>query len=364
MELGDGSATIKRYRDALKHLLLMLVGMAEMGFGRPLSLVLGEAAVAPRPGRAGRTGRNKPSAALCLPRHLYRAILLLLRPAESAARRLVIAAAQGMVVTLPPLRPRKPKPKISDTVAAMRRLGLAVTLSREDFARYEAERKAAERRASRPRELNLSLLDQLKNPFRVRRRYVPVHAVPRIRSLSDDAPYTPLPPPPSRNDPMNAAKLTLRLDALASALDDLPGQAQRFARWKARNEAALARDRQARDAAVAEGKQAQSGSSASRRSGAGVRRAGGCRVSIRTPRAARTSARSTRFWRTPMRWRFTRWKRRPPTRHDGPDSNATNRRIDSPAKFFRGMATIRAARKPAKPAWAMLTASLCRLAFS
>ncbi|MFI0845205.1 hypothetical protein [Mesorhizobium sp. IMUNJ 23232] len=254
MEFGDASTTIEGYRQALKHILLMLIGMAEMGFGRPLSLVLGEAAVAPRPGRAGRAGRNKPSPALCLPRHLYRAILLLLRPAESAARRLIIAAAQGIVVTLPPFRPRKLKLKISDTVAAMRRLGLAVNLSKADFARYEAERKAAELRASRPRGQNLSLLDALKYPFRIRRNYVPAHAVPRIRSLDDDAPRIPLPPPPSRDDPMNAAKLTLRLDALGQALDDLPGQAQRFARWKARNDAGLARDKAARDAAAARGK--------------------------------------------------------------------------------------------------------------
>ncbi len=254
MDLGDASATIERYRGALKHILLMLVGMAEMGFCRPLSVVLGEAAVAPRPGRAGRTGRNKPSAALSLSRHLYRAILLLLRPAESAARRLIIAAAQGIVVTLPPFRPRKPKPRISDTVAAMRRLGLAVNLSREDFARYEAERKAAELRATRPRGQNLSLLDALKYPFRIRRNYVPAHAVPRIRSLDDDAPRIPLPQAPSRDDPISAAKLTLRLEALGQALDDLPGQAKRFARWKARNDAALQRDRAARDAAAAQGK--------------------------------------------------------------------------------------------------------------
>jgi hypothetical protein len=76
----------------------------------------------------------------------------------------------------------------------------------------------------------------------------------RILSLADDAQYIPLPPPPSRDDPISAAKLTLRLDALASALDDLPGQAKRFARWKARNDAALARDRQARDPAAAGGK--------------------------------------------------------------------------------------------------------------
>jgi hypothetical protein len=252
VEFAEGTGPVEDNRQALKHILLMLIGMAEMGFGRPLSLVLGEAAVAPRLGRAGKTGRKKPSAALCLPRHLYRAIVRLLRTAESAARRLIIAGSRGIVVVLPPVHPRKPRTRISDTVAAMRRLGLAVNLSKEDFARYQAELKAAERRATRPRRLNLSLLDPLKhplnNPFRIRRRYVPQLAVPRIRSLDDDAPRIPLPPPPSRDDPINAAKLTLRLDALGRALEDLPGQAQRFARWKARHEAALAR-RKAGDAA-------------------------------------------------------------------------------------------------------------------
>ena len=199
-------------REALKRILAMLVGMAEMGGGTTL------------------------------PRHLYRAILLLLRPAESAVRRLIIAAARGIVVTLPPFRPRKPKPKISDTVVAMRRLGLAVTLSREDFARYEAELKAAELCAARPRIINLPLLDALKNPFRIRRRYTPAHAAPRILSLFSDAPYHRLPPPPSPNDPIGAARLMLRLEALGRALDDLPAQAQRFARWRARNDAAWARD--------------------------------------------------------------------------------------------------------------------------
>ncbi|MFI0847845.1 hypothetical protein [Mesorhizobium sp. IMUNJ 23232] len=260
MEFGDASATIERYRQALKHILLMLVGMAEMGFGRPGAG--GQFTFFPQKGAAVENEawaeKSKLSPALTppltLPRHLYRAILLLLRPAESAARRLIIAAAQGIVVTLPPFRPRKLKPKISDTVAAMRRLGLAVNLSREDFARYEAERKAAERRAARPRTANLSLLDALKYPFRIRRKYVPAHAVPRIRSLDDDTPRIPLPPPPSHDDPMNAAKLTLRLEALGRALDNLSGQAQRFARWKARNDAGLARDKAARDAAAAQGK--------------------------------------------------------------------------------------------------------------
>ena len=223
----DGTDPIERNREALKRILLMLLGMAEMAGG-----------------------------ASTLPRHIYRAILRLLRPAESAARRLIIAAAQGIVVTLLPPRPRKLKPKISDTVAAMRRLGLAVTLSREDFARYEAERKAAVLRASRPRAISLPLFDPQKYPFRVRRHYLPGRGVPRISvpGLSERAPLPPLPKPPSPDDPIDTARLGLRLQALGAALDDLPKQARRFARWKARCDAAVAEMRQIGSGVIVRGR--------------------------------------------------------------------------------------------------------------
>jgi hypothetical protein len=42
---------------------------------------------------AGGAGPASPDEAAALPRHLYRALLALLRPAESAARRLIIVAA-------------------------------------------------------------------------------------------------------------------------------------------------------------------------------------------------------------------------------------------------------------------------------
>ena len=38
---------------------------------------------------------------------------------------------------------------------------------------------------------------------------------------------------PSADDPIDATRLALRLQTLAAALDDLPGQARRFARWRA-----------------------------------------------------------------------------------------------------------------------------------
>ena len=160
---------------------------------------------------------------------------MLLRPAESATRRLIIAAALGIVVVLPPPRERKPKPPIRGPRAFMP-------------VGPKKRRKPASRAQS------LSLLDPLKRPFRIRRRYVPAHAAPRITWLDLYAKRSPLPPPPTPDDPINAARLSQRLAALAAALDDLPGQANRFARWQAHNDAALARDSEARDAAIAEGK--------------------------------------------------------------------------------------------------------------
>ncbi|MDQ6433424.1 hypothetical protein RB623_05090 [Mesorhizobium sp. LHD-90] len=193
----ERSPAIDKNWEALKRLLAMLVGMAEMAGGAPT-----------------------------LPRHLHRAIMRLLRPAESAARRLIIAAARGIVVTLPPFRPRKPKEP------AIRR-GPRAFMPTGPKKRPNPVLRA----------LTLSLLDPLKNPFRIRRRYVPAHALPRIRSLADDSPYRPLPQPPSPDDPIDAARLGQRLEALGRALDDLPGQAKRFARWKARRDAAVAREK-------------------------------------------------------------------------------------------------------------------------
>ena len=42
-------------------------------------------------------------------------------------------------------------------------------------------------------------------------------------------------PLPRPDDPVSATRLAMRLAALARALDDLPAQARRFARWQAAN---------------------------------------------------------------------------------------------------------------------------------
>ncbi|MDI6026908.1 hypothetical protein QBK99_11970 [Corticibacterium sp. UT-5YL-CI-8] len=50
-------------------------------------------------------------------------------------------------------------------------------------------------------------------------------------------------PTPLPDDPLDAARLRCRLTALAAALDDLPGQARRLARWRRRRDAAVQRGR-------------------------------------------------------------------------------------------------------------------------
>ena len=120
----DGTLAIDKNLQALKRILAGLVAMAGLGASPREDARQGKAEPLADPGEgSGST----------LPRHLRLAILRLLRPAESAARRLIVAAARGLVVTLPPPRARKPKPAVADPF--LRRFGIAVTLSPADLAR-------------------------------------------------------------------------------------------------------------------------------------------------------------------------------------------------------------------------------------
>jgi hypothetical protein len=74
----DWARAIERNSDALKSIVEMLFAMLEL---------VGSATVAR------------------IPQPLHRAVLRVLRPAESAVRRLVVIAARGLVVKLAPSRP-------------------------------------------------------------------------------------------------------------------------------------------------------------------------------------------------------------------------------------------------------------------
>ena len=238
----DWSAAVEKNREALKRILAMLVAMAGLGdaaFTSPLrggrrspDRRVGVIEAPQPPPDASRRPPLKGEVALTLPRHLYLAILRLLRPAEAAARRLIIAAARGLDAPPPPPRKSRPKPMTAERL--LRRFGIAVVMSSADLAAAAAgARRAGAIRVAGPRIPSLPLFDPPRRPFRSRRRTVPAHAAPRIMFPGVTEPFC-LPPPPSPDDPIDATRLGQRLAALAAALDDLPGQAKRFARWRAR----------------------------------------------------------------------------------------------------------------------------------
>lgn len=168
----DWNAAIEKNRQALKRVLEALVAMAGLAGGRPV-----------------------------MPRHRRIALLRLLRPAESAARRLVVVLAQTLMVVPRALR------------------------------RGASRRKA--RRGAKPSTPSLPLFDRLTNPLCPRR---PLHsAVPRISAPGHGAPFRVTPRlSPRPGDPVDATRLAQRLHALAAALDDLPAHARRMALWQVR----------------------------------------------------------------------------------------------------------------------------------
>jgi hypothetical protein len=140
-----------------------------------------------------------------LPREVYAAALILLRPAESAVRRLIIMAARGIVV------------KLRLGAARAFPAGLAVN---KDAARIPA----------------FCLIDPLKRfaPDDFEWGKTKVQSLPRI---SVPGIFDPVFPPPQQlptDDMIAAAALGRRVQALRFALDHLPQQARRLARWKAK----------------------------------------------------------------------------------------------------------------------------------
>jgi hypothetical protein len=149
------------------------------------------------------------SAAARLPQPLYRAVSRVLRPAESAVRRLIVIAARGVAVKLPAARPMP------------RGLALAGTGGgRVSFQLFDTRQRFA--------------------PWH------PTNAVakvgPRIHFFGA-SPLVPLfqPRPATRevaapDGTVSALRLGRRLAAVKMALEDLPRQARRMARWKIRRD--------------------------------------------------------------------------------------------------------------------------------
>jgi hypothetical protein len=152
-----------------------------------------------------------------IPQPLHRAVLRVLRPAESAMRRLIVIAARGLVVKVAP-SPSRPKP--------VGPIGKGGGNRPPSFQLFDPRKNFAELRQHR--------VKYMRNPPRI-------HIFendPTVASILWPArpPVAVSPPPP--DGLVNAARLSRRLQALKLALEDLPRQARRLARWQVRRETA------------------------------------------------------------------------------------------------------------------------------
>ena len=151
-----------------------------------------------------------------LPWPTYRAVLRILRPAESALRRLIVVAARGLVV--------------------------APTVSRPRQAGAKRARKGGYERSAA-----FQLFDPQTRIVLPRRR-TPKRPGPRIHMFNADNELVTVWPPPrpaaspapapvkSADGMVSATRIIRRLEALESALADVPRQARRLVRWKMRQE--------------------------------------------------------------------------------------------------------------------------------
>ena len=156
------------------------------------------------------------AAAVRLPWPTYRAMLRILRPAESALRRLIVVAARGLVVKPAPSRskpagPIKPKKGLHQCAASFQLF--------DPRTRIVLPRRIAPARSSA--RLHILTADSGL-----------VTVWPQRPPAAGPAPA----PPPSEDGLVSAERVIRRLEALESALADLPRQARRLVRWRMRQE--------------------------------------------------------------------------------------------------------------------------------
>ena len=169
-------------------------------------------------------GLDGADAASRIPRSLHSAVLQVLRPAESAVWRLIVIAARGLVVKLAPSRPISPSKPAKP-------IGKSGGSSRPpSFQLFDPRKRLKPVRAMKPtwRVPRIAFLPPPPDPT--------VAAIFAARAARAPIP-APAPPPPS-DGLASAQGLTRRLQALKSALEDLPRQAKRLARWQQRRLAA------------------------------------------------------------------------------------------------------------------------------
>jgi hypothetical protein len=157
-------------------------------------------------------------------RPVYRAVLGVLRPAEAAVRRLIIVAARGMVV-----KPRQRRPAPAGLKISGKGQG------RVSFRLFDPPRQPfewayglpARGRRPEPRIHFFGPAFDPRIPLLRQLRPEPAASTPdeEENTVADDT---------VADDTINAIPLCRRLAAIKRALEDLPREARRFARWRAR----------------------------------------------------------------------------------------------------------------------------------
>ncbi len=175
----DWPLAIDRNREALRRIIAALFALAGLAPGGTLTT---------------------------LPRHVFHAVLFVLRPAESAVRRLIVIAARGLVLKPRPSRLLPAGLPAFPAVGALRAPAFALF---DPLKHFDPE---AIWDTAPP--LFVSVPD-FYDPNWVQREY------------------------PSPDEPVSAGLIARRLNALRHALNDLPRQARRLVRWQSRRDLAL-----------------------------------------------------------------------------------------------------------------------------
>lgn len=211
---------------AILHAIIVMAGMSAQFAGTASST-----------GSARLADSRKP-----MPRHLYRSVMALMRPLELAIRRLIVIAARN--VKVPPVAPKPPPPPINPSVvpAGSNRTGIVLVPIRS-WGIAALNQPAKPKRERKPlARYTIPVCDPVWRFGRKRRRRVPEHLAPRITYFNGNDPPRPVAPPtPTRDDPMNATRLVLRLEAYGRALTDIQREARRMARWMERRKAGYKR---------------------------------------------------------------------------------------------------------------------------
>ena len=157
-------------------------------------------------------GLDGTDAASRIPRSLHSAVLGVLRPAESAVRRLIVVAARGVVLKLTPSRPMAEGHKIVKGGGS----------KPPSFQLFDPQKR-------------MKPIRVMKSP-RIEPRIRFIEYDPRVVALFP-APKPVVEPPPPPDGLASATRLHRRLNALKSALEDLPRQAKRLVRCQQRRQA-------------------------------------------------------------------------------------------------------------------------------